>query len=91
VGALVNVSGAAVLKTTHNADGAQQFLKYLVSERAQTLMAKSHVSYEYPLHAGVAADPVLKPLAELTPPTLTLEQLGDDSQAGKLLRQAGLL
>ena len=91
VGGLVNVSGAAIMKTAHNADGAQQFLKYLVSERAQTLMANSHVSYEYPLHAGVAPDPLLKPFNELQPPSLTLEQLGDDSQAGKLLRQAGLL
>jgi len=90
-GGLVNVSGAAVLKTAHNAAGAQAFLKYLVSERAQELMAKSKVSFEYPLHAGVAPDPLLKPLTELSPPTLTLQQLGDDSQAGKLLRQAGLL
>jgi iron(III) transport system substrate-binding protein len=90
-GGLVNVSGAAVLKGAHNADGAQQFVKYLVSERAQTLMAKSRVSYEYPLHAGVTPDPLLKPFNELSPPALTLEQLGDDSQAGKLLRQAGLL
>ena len=91
VGALVNVSGAGVLKTAHNAAGAQAFLKYLVSERAQQLMAKSNVSFEYPLHAGVAPDPLLKPFTELSPPTLTLQQLGDDSQAGKLLRQAGLL
>ncbi|MDE1181738.1 iron ABC transporter substrate-binding protein [Paraburkholderia sp.] len=90
-GALVNVSGAAVMKSAHNTDGAQKFLAYLVSERAQTLMATGHVSYEYPLHNGVAPDPVLKPFAELSPPALTLEQLGDDSQAGKLLRQAGLL
>ncbi|MEC5404245.1 iron ABC transporter substrate-binding protein [Paraburkholderia sp. MPAMCS5] len=91
VGGLVNVSGAAILRTAHNADGAQQFLKYLVSERAQTLMAKSRVGYEYPLHAGVQPDPLLKPFNELQPPSLTLEQLGDDSKAGKLLRQAGLL
>jgi iron(III) transport system substrate-binding protein len=91
VGALVNVSGAAILKSAHNADGAQQFLKYLVSERAQTLMAKSRVSYEYPLHAGVAPDPLLKPFDQLQPPALSIEQLGDDSKAGKLLRQAGLL
>jgi len=91
IGGLVNVSGAAIMKNAHNADGAQQFLKYLVSERAQALMANSHVSYEYPLHAGVAPDPLLKPFNELQPPTITLEQLGDDSQAGKLLRQAGLL
>jgi iron(III) transport system substrate-binding protein len=90
-GALVNVSGAAVLKTAHNADGAQKFLAYLVSERAQTLVAQSHVEFEYPLHAGVAPDPILKPFNELSPPTLTIQQLGDDSQAGKLLRQAGLL
>jgi iron(III) transport system substrate-binding protein len=54
-------------------------------------MAKSRVSYEYPLLAGVAPDPLLKPFDQLQPPTLTLEQLGDDSQAGKLLRQAGLI
>src|SRR5580698_4540069 len=90
-GALVNVSGAAVLKSAHNADGAQKFLAYLVSERAQELMAKGHVDFEYPLHSGVAPDPILKPFTELSPPTLTVQQLGDDSQAGKLLRQAGLL
>ncbi|MFC0693372.1 iron ABC transporter substrate-binding protein [Paraburkholderia humisilvae] len=91
LGALVNVSGAAVMKSAHNADGAQQFLKYLVSERAQTLIANSHISYEYPLHAGVAPDPLLKPFNELQPPSIGVEQLGDDSKAGKLLRQAGLL
>jgi iron(III) transport system substrate-binding protein len=90
-GAAVNVSGAAVLKSAHNTDGAQKFLAYLVSDRAQQLMANSHVMFEYPLHAGVAPDPILKPFAELSPPPLTIQQLGDDSQAGKLLRQAGLL
>ena len=54
-------------------------------------MAKGHVDFEYPLHSGVAPDPILKPFNELSPPTLTVQQLGDDSQAGKLLRQAGLL
>jgi iron(III) transport system substrate-binding protein len=91
VGGLVNVSGAAIMKSAHNTDGAQQFLKYLVSERAQALMAKSRISYEYPLHAGVEPDPLLKPFDQLQPPALSLERLGDDSQAGKLLRQAGLI
>jgi iron(III) transport system substrate-binding protein len=91
VGGLVNVSGAAIMKSAHNVDGAQQFLKYLVSERAQALMAKSRISYEYPLHAGVSPDPLLKPFDQLQPPSITFQQLGDDSQAGKLLRQAGLI
>ena len=90
-GALVNVSGAAVTKTAHNAAGAQKFLAYLVSERAQKLMAQDRISFEYPLRAGVASDPINKPFDELKPPALTLEQLGDDSEAGKLLRMAGLL
>ncbi|MBN3820835.1 iron ABC transporter substrate-binding protein [Paraburkholderia sp. Se-20369] len=91
VGGVVNVSGAAVLKASKRAAAAQKFVAYLVSERAQQLMATSHVSFEYPLRPGVAPDPILKPFNELSPPSLTFEQLGDDSQAGKLLRQAGLL
>ena len=91
VGALVNISGAAVTKTAHNADGAQKFVTYLVSERAQKLMAASRIGFEYPLVKGVSPDPVLKPFDQLSPPALTIEQLGDDSQAGKLLRKAGLL
>jgi len=91
VGALINVSGAAVLKTAHNSDAAQKFLSYLVSERAQQLFAKSTITYEYPLHAGVAPSPMLKPFDQLNPPKLDMQQLGDDSKAAKLLRQAGLL
>ncbi|WP_322042470.1 iron ABC transporter substrate-binding protein [Paraburkholderia sp. J67] len=91
VGALVNVSGAAILKAAHNPDGAQKFLAYLVSERAQKLMAQGHISFEYPLRAGVAGDPINKPFDQLKPPALTIQQLGDDSQAARLLRQAGLL
>ncbi len=91
VGALVNVSGAAVLKTAHNPEGAQQFLTYLVSERAQQLMAKSKVDFEYPLHPGIAADPLLKPLDQLSPPAVSIEMLGNAIEVPKLLRQAGLL
>ncbi|MGZ2749267.1 iron ABC transporter substrate-binding protein [Burkholderia stagnalis] len=91
VGGVVNVSGAAVLKASKRAADAQKFVAYLVSERAQKLMATSRVSFEYPLRPGVAPDPILKPFNELSPPSLRFEQLGDDSQAGKLLRQAGLL
>lgn len=91
VGGLINVSGAAVLKTTRNQEAAQKFVEYLTSERAQQLVAKSKVTYEYPLRAGVAPDPLLKPFNQLTPPQLDMKKLGDDSQAAKLLRQAGLL
>ena len=91
VGALINVSGVAVLKTTHNQEAANQFAAYLTSEAAQQLMAGNKVTYEYPLRAGVAPDPLLTPLSQLSPPALDMKTLGDDSHAVKLLRQAGLL
>jgi len=91
VGAMVNVSGAAILKTAKNADAAQQFLAYLVSVPAQTLLAKANVTFEYPLHPGVAANPVLTPFDQLQPPPIGIAKLGDDGDAAKLLREAGLL
>ncbi len=91
IGALINVSGAAVLKTASNPALAQKFVAYLVSQRAQELMAKSKIDFEYPLRPGVAPDPLLKPFSELHPPELDMQKLGDDSQASALLRQAGLL
>ncbi|POA98720.1 iron ABC transporter substrate-binding protein [Chromobacterium sinusclupearum] len=91
VGALINVSGAGILKSAHNPEAAQKFLAYLVSPRAQQLIAKSNITFEYPLLPGVAPAPQLKPFSQLNPPPLDMQKLGDDSQSAKLLRQAGLL
>ena len=91
VGALVNVSGAAVLKSSRNADAAQRFLAYLVSGPLQQSLGAGNVDFEYPLVPGVAANPVLVPLDQLHPPALSVTQLGDDQDAAKLLRQAGLI
>ena len=91
VGALVNVSGAGILKTAKNASAAQKFLAYLVSERGQSLFAGNSITYEYPLRPDVASAPILKPFKELSPPALTVEALGDNAQAARLMRTAGLL
>lgn len=89
-GALVDVSGAAVLKSSGNAAEAQRFLAYLVSRPAQQIVATSE-SYEYPLGSGVTTTRVLKPLSQLQPPQLTVEQLGDGRGALQSLQQVGLL
>ena len=78
VGALVNISGAAALKSSLHAAAAERFLLFLVSRPAQEALAKSDVSYEYPLATGVAANPLLKPFDALHPPELNAAQLGDD-------------
>ena len=87
----MNVSGAAVLKSSHNQAAAQKFLAFLVSKPTQELLSKLDITFEYPLVAGVAANPILKPIGELAPPAITLKQIGDDRDAAQLLREAGLI
>jgi iron(III) transport system substrate-binding protein len=88
-GAFVDVSGAAVLRSSKHQAGAQQFLAYLVSAAAQHIIATSH-SYEYPLRPGVSSATALRPLAEVgsfaSPTTL-----GDGRTALALLQDVGLL
>jgi iron(III) transport system substrate-binding protein len=91
VGGLMNVSGAAVLKSSRKQAAAQKFLAFLVSKPAQDMISKLDITFEYPLAAGVAANPILKPMGELQPPSLTIKQIGDDREAGQLLREAGLI
>ena len=89
-GDLVDVSGAAVLKSSAHPSAAQDFLAFLVSRSAQELIAHSH-SYEYPLRPGVGPAPGLRSLATLSPAALTPAELGDGSAALALEQKLGLL
>jgi iron(III) transport system substrate-binding protein len=90
-GALINVSGAGVLKSSSNQEAAQRFLAFLVSKPTQEIIARTDVSFEYPLVPGVAPNELLRPFNQLQPPQIGMSQLGDDGEAAELLRQAGLL
>lgn len=89
-GDLVDISGAAVLKTSAHPSAAQDFLAFLVSRTAQRLIAHSQ-SYEYPLRPGVSPARGLRPLATLSPAALTPAELGDGSAALALEQKLGLL
>lgn len=91
IGGLVNISGAAVLKSSKNQAAAQKFLAFLVSQQAQQLLGQSEVDFEYPLRPGVPPNKILLPFKDLQPPAISSAQLGDDQQAGSLLQQAGLI
>jgi iron(III) transport system substrate-binding protein len=91
LGALVNISGAAVLKSSKHQAEAQKFLAFLVSEEAQKMLAASDVDYEYPLRPGVAPNAKLTPFEDLQPPAVDASTMGDDQEAGLLLQQAGLI
>ncbi len=63
-GALVNVAGAGVVNTTDKPGLAQRLLLYLLGNNAQRYFSES--TYEYPLVAGIAADPRLLPEIDLS-------------------------
>ncbi len=87
-GDLVDVSGAAVLKSSSHKAAAQAFLAFLVSRAGQETIAHSH-SYEYPLRPGVSPAAGLRPFAQLKPARLTPAELGDGSQALRAGAEAG--
>src|SRR3984957_14032154 len=89
-GYVVDVSGAAILKSSKNQADAQKFLAFVVSKQGQQIIAHS-ISYEYPLDDGVTTSAPETPFADLQPYPISIADLGDGSTAISLLRQAGLL
>lgn len=88
-GAMVDVSGAAVLASSQHKAAAQAFLAYLVSAPAQRIIATSE-SYEYPLAAGVTTTRLARTLAQVGP-AVPAGDLGDGRQALRLMQNLGLL
>jgi iron(III) transport system substrate-binding protein len=93
-GYVIDVSGAAVLKSSKHQAAAQKFLAFLVSQQGQDIIARAagnEQSYEYPLAAGVTTSAAETPFGQLQPNPITIADLGDGSTAIALLREAGLL
>jgi iron(III) transport system substrate-binding protein len=89
-GNLLNVSGAAVLKSSSHQAAAQAFVAFVVSREGQETIAHSH-SYEYPLRPGVSPASALRPFDQLQPAPITLSELGDGSVPLALEQKLGLL
>jgi iron(III) transport system substrate-binding protein len=87
-GTHVNVSGAAVAKNAPNRDAAVKLLEYLVSDEAQQIYAKAN--YEYPVKAGVSADPIIAELGPLTiDPTPLTDVAANRKDASLLVDEVG--
>ncbi len=89
-GYVIDVSGAAILKSSRADRDAQRFLAFLVSQRGQEIIAHS-LSFEYPIVPGIETAAPETPFGELQPNAITVAELGDGSTAIALLREAGLL
>jgi len=92
-GYIIDVSGAAVLKSSAHQAAAQKFLAFLVSRQGQGIIAdpSKSISYEYPIASGVTTQAPETPFSQLQPYPITIAELGDGSTAIALMREAGLL
>jgi iron(III) transport system substrate-binding protein len=92
-GYVVDISGAAVLKSSRHQQAAQQFVAFLASKAGQEIIAdpSKSISFEYPIDSGVTTQAPETPFSLLQPYPMTMTQLGTGAAAVSLLRAAGLL
>ena len=89
-GYVLDISGAAVLKSSKHQVAAQKFVAFLTGAAGQTILAKSD-SFEYPIGDHVAANAELPPFAQLEPNSFSVADLGTGADAKTLLQEAQLL
>ena len=85
----MNVTGAGVLSGASTDADALEFVRFLVSEEAQTYFVEQ--TFEYPLLPGIDAPEGLPSLASLINPDLDLSDLDDLSTTQQLLARVGLI
>lgn len=86
---LVMPAGVAVLKTSDNPEGAEKFIRFMLSTVAQQYFATR--TYEYPLVEGIMTHRDLTPLADLNAAEVDLADLADLQGTIALLREVGAL
>jgi iron(III) transport system substrate-binding protein len=90
VGSLVMPAGVAILAGTDQAQAAQQFVDFLLSEDAQAYFATE--TFEYPLIDGISQPEGAPPLSEIATPDIDLSGLaGALDLATRLVAEAGLV
>jgi iron(III) transport system substrate-binding protein len=90
VGYVLDVSGAAILRSSRHQAAAQRFLAFMNSVKGQEIIAHSE-SFEYPIGSGVTTAQPETPFNELAPNPITVAQLGTGAEAIRLLQAAQLL
>lgn len=89
IGSLVNVAGAAILNTSDQPGLSQRLILYLLGKTAQAYFADT--TAEYPLVAGVPANPEVKPLDQIRGPEIDLSKLADLEATLSMLRDTGAM
>jgi iron(III) transport system substrate-binding protein len=89
-GYVIDVSGAAVLRSAAHPTAAQAFLAFLVSKTGQEKINDS-ASFEYPIASSVTTDQGETPFASLRPFPITVGELSNGRLAISLLQRAGFI
>ena len=89
-GYVESVSGAGVLRASHNRAAAERFVAFLVSDQGQTIIAHSS-SFEYPLVPGISPPAGEPAKSSLSPNDFGVAELGSGAVALTLLQEAQLL
>ncbi|MBS0016183.1 MAG: iron ABC transporter substrate-binding protein [Arthrospira sp. SH-MAG29] len=88
-GSLINIAGVAILDTAKNAQDAQRFIQFLLTNNAQNFFARE--TKEYPLVAGIPAPERQLSIDQINPPRIDLANLADLQGTLVLLQRAGVL
>ncbi|SUA51086.1 Iron deficiency-induced protein A precursor [Oligella ureolytica] len=87
-GTHANITGAAIAKNAPNPENALKLLDFLISEKGQSMYAKSN--YEYPVRAGVELDPVVASFGDLVIDELHILEIAKHRQeASELVDKVG--
>lgn len=89
LGSLVNIAGAAILKTTDQPYDALALVDYLLGDTAQEYFAQS--TYEYPLAPTVDPSVDLPALADIETPEIDLSDLADLQGTLDMIENSGAL
>ena len=87
-GVHVNVSGAGVVRHARHPQKARRFLEWLVSPRAQELLARGNL--EFPVRKDVALDPIVAAWGPFRASEMNLAKAGElQADAVRLMDRAG--
>ena len=91
IGALVNVSGAGILKSSRKSKLAERFVEFALSGAGQRVFVTGN--HEYPVAKGFKADPKLglRDVRSIHAPKIDLSKLTDVRGTVRLLQEAGML
>jgi len=88
-GSLINVAGAAILKSSNQPEFALQFVEYMLSDSAQAYFANK--TYEYPMVASVEPSVEVLSLEEIESPEIDLSDLDDLQGTLEMIEDSGAL